>query len=174
VLFYFYKIKWGGGKPVNGIASELPMQRMGTFITFFDNEWMSMVIRLKVPIEMHYTVIPMETSKVNSSPASLTLALDCYSDHGTSSKLILNLPTVTELLNFTCQFLTSIYYNSHRRRNETEIVGCKQIRILYRPCKIWNQTFRDNCRQHIPPVYPCTMLFKINRRLIALLLFSRT
>jgi len=29
---------------------------------------MSMVIRLKVPIEMHYTVIPMGTSKVNSSP----------------------------------------------------------------------------------------------------------
>ena len=28
---------------------------------------MSMVIRLKVPIEMHYTVIPMGTSKVNSS-----------------------------------------------------------------------------------------------------------
>ena len=28
---------------------------------------MSVVIRLKVPIEMHYTVIPMETSKVNSS-----------------------------------------------------------------------------------------------------------
>jgi len=26
------------------------------------------VIRLKVPIEMHYTVIPMGTSKVNSSP----------------------------------------------------------------------------------------------------------
>ena len=46
-----------GGRPVNGIAPELPMQRMGTFITFFDR--MSMVIRLKVPIEMHYTVIPM-------------------------------------------------------------------------------------------------------------------
>jgi len=28
---------------------------------------MSLVIRLKVPIEMHYTVIPMGTSKVNSS-----------------------------------------------------------------------------------------------------------
>jgi len=27
---------------------------------------MSVVIRLKVPIEMHYTVIPMGTSKVNS------------------------------------------------------------------------------------------------------------
>jgi len=26
-----------GGRPVNGIASELPMQRRGTFITFFDN-----------------------------------------------------------------------------------------------------------------------------------------
>jgi len=24
-----------GGRPENGIASELPMQRMGTFITFF-------------------------------------------------------------------------------------------------------------------------------------------
>jgi len=28
---------------------------------------MSVVIRLKVPIEIHYTVIPMGTSKVNSS-----------------------------------------------------------------------------------------------------------
>ena len=28
---------------------------------------MSVVIRLKVPIEMQYTVIPMGTSKVNSS-----------------------------------------------------------------------------------------------------------
>jgi len=28
---------------------------------------MSVVIRLKVPIEMHYAVIPMGTSKVNSS-----------------------------------------------------------------------------------------------------------
>ena len=28
---------------------------------------MSVVIRLKVPIEMHYTVITMGTSKVNSS-----------------------------------------------------------------------------------------------------------
>ena len=28
---------------------------------------MSVVIRLKVPIEMHYTVIAMGTSKVNSS-----------------------------------------------------------------------------------------------------------
>ena len=28
-----------------------------------------MVIRLQVPIEMHYTVIPMGTSKVNSSLA---------------------------------------------------------------------------------------------------------
>jgi len=27
---------------------------------------MSVVIRLKVPIEMHYTVIPVGTSKVNS------------------------------------------------------------------------------------------------------------
>ena len=26
-----------GGRPVNGIAAELSMQRMGTFITFFDN-----------------------------------------------------------------------------------------------------------------------------------------
>ena len=56
-----------GGRPVNGIASELPMQRIGTFIVFFWQwKWMSVVIRLKVPIEMHYTVIPMGTSKVNS------------------------------------------------------------------------------------------------------------
>jgi len=64
VFFYFYKIKWGGAiplpiphrlekflfkkgndnvcelkgrRPVNGIASELPMHRIGTFIVFFDN-----------------------------------------------------------------------------------------------------------------------------------------
>jgi len=56
------------GRPVNGIASELPRQRRGTFIVFFWQwQWMSMVIRLKVPIEMHYAVIPMGTSKVNSS-----------------------------------------------------------------------------------------------------------
>ena len=30
-------------------------------------ERMSVVIRLKVPIEMYYTVIPVGTSKVNSS-----------------------------------------------------------------------------------------------------------
>ena len=32
---------------------------------------MSVVIKLKVPIEMHYAVIPMGTSKVNSSPRPL-------------------------------------------------------------------------------------------------------
>jgi len=35
---------------------------------------MSVVIRLKVPIEMHYTVIPMGTSKVNSSRVSEVLS----------------------------------------------------------------------------------------------------
>ena len=34
---------------------------------------MSVVIRLKVPIEMHCTVIPMGTSKVNSSPKLLNI-----------------------------------------------------------------------------------------------------
>ena len=33
---------------------------------------MSVVIRLKVPTEMHYTVIPMGTSKVNSSQIVLS------------------------------------------------------------------------------------------------------
>jgi len=33
------------------------------------------VIRLKVPIEMHYTVIPMGTSKVNSSLVRETVCL---------------------------------------------------------------------------------------------------
>jgi len=57
-----------GRRPVNGIASELPMQTIGTFLCFFWRwKWMSLVIRLKVPVEMHYTVIPMGTSKVNSS-----------------------------------------------------------------------------------------------------------
>jgi len=39
---------------------------------------MSMVIRLKVPIEMHYTVIPMGTSKVNSSPFTFAVAWWLY------------------------------------------------------------------------------------------------
>jgi len=39
---------------------------------------MSVVIRLKVPIEMHYTVIPMRTSKVNSS---LTIIQDKMTIH---------------------------------------------------------------------------------------------
>ena len=34
---------------------------------------MSVVVRLKVPTEMHYTVIPMGTSKVNSSLRSCVL-----------------------------------------------------------------------------------------------------
>jgi len=40
-----------------------------------------MVIRLKVPIEMHYTVIPMGTSKVNSSR-------HCYYSYFTITALI--------------------------------------------------------------------------------------
>jgi len=36
---------------------------------------MSVVIRLKVPIEMHYTVIPMETSKVFTDCLLLVPAL---------------------------------------------------------------------------------------------------
>jgi len=39
---------------------------------------MSLVIRLKVPIEMHYTVIPMGTSKVNSSPGVSVLVVFYY------------------------------------------------------------------------------------------------
>jgi len=39
---------------------------------------MSVVIRLKVPIEMHYTVIPMGTSKVNSSPVELVQFKEVY------------------------------------------------------------------------------------------------
>ena len=39
---------------------------------------MSVVIRLEVPIEMHYTVIPMGTSKVNSSQ-SLDIAGPAFS-----------------------------------------------------------------------------------------------
>jgi len=39
---------------------------------------MSVVIRLKVPIEMHYAVIPMGTSKVNSCLFDiLNLAITC-------------------------------------------------------------------------------------------------
>jgi len=40
---------------------------------------MSVVIRLKVPIEMHYTVIPMGTSKVNSSQQMFSILLLYYS-----------------------------------------------------------------------------------------------
>ena len=39
---------------------------------------MSVVIRLKVPIEMHYAVIPMGTSKVNS-PHILKLVMTTVS-----------------------------------------------------------------------------------------------
>jgi len=60
-----------GRRPVNGIASKLPMQRIETFIVFFWQwKWISVVIRLEVPTEMHYTVIPMGTSKVNSSQST--------------------------------------------------------------------------------------------------------
>ena len=46
-----------------------------------------MVIRLKVPIEMHYTVIPMGTSKVNSSQLNALYRVTptkwrSYRDHG--------------------------------------------------------------------------------------------
>jgi len=37
------------------------------YYVFWQWKWMSVVITLKVPTEMHYTVIPMGTSKVNSS-----------------------------------------------------------------------------------------------------------
>ena len=97
---------------------------------------LTLILTLTLTICIHTYTRPSMLDRLQKQCMSLTLALDCYSDHGTSSKLILNVPTVTELLNFTCQFLTSIYYNSHRRQNDTEIVGCKQIRILYRPCKI--------------------------------------
>ena len=101
MFFYFYKIKRGGASPfptptpekfylkkkvimcaswrVNGIASELPVQRIGTFIVlFWQWKWMSMFIRLKVPIEMHYTVISMGTSKVNSSQCFLLCLRDTW------------------------------------------------------------------------------------------------
>ena len=56
-------------------VQSLPMQRIGTFNVFFDNrnEW---EVRLEVPIEMHCTVIPIGTSKVNSS---LTLIRSAFS-----------------------------------------------------------------------------------------------
>ena len=41
---------------------------------------MSVVIRLKVPIEMHYTVIPMGTSKVNSSRVPVAV-WQCYTSN---------------------------------------------------------------------------------------------
>jgi len=48
---------------------------------------MSVVIRLKVPIEMHYTVIPMGTSKVNlSQKAQLYIYL--YSPDGSIQLII--------------------------------------------------------------------------------------
>ena len=59
-----------GGRPVNGIPSELPMQRRGTSIVFFlTMEMNERGYKIKVPIEMHYAVrpIPMGTSEVNSS-----------------------------------------------------------------------------------------------------------
>jgi len=49
---------------------------------------MSMVIRLKVPTEMHYAVIKMGTSEVNSSPIVLIqdlLAKPSFSHTGSHS-----------------------------------------------------------------------------------------
>jgi len=48
---------------------------------------MSVVIRLEVPIEMHYTVIPVGTSKVNSSESYQTYERKC-------SKIIINTLTL--------------------------------------------------------------------------------
>jgi len=48
---------------------------------------MSVVIRLKVPIEMHCTVIPMGTSKVNSSPAAFQRRVNCGCAHVRGSGL---------------------------------------------------------------------------------------
>jgi len=60
------RVEWG--RPVNGTASELPMQRRGTFIVFFlTMEMNECGYKTKGPIEMHYAVTPMGTSKVNSS-----------------------------------------------------------------------------------------------------------
>ena len=39
---------------------------------------MSMVIRLKVPTEMHYAVIPMGTSKVNSSRITVKIGTHLF------------------------------------------------------------------------------------------------
>ena len=47
---------------------------------------MSVVIRLKVPIEMHYVVIPMGTSKVNSSPYRKLKNRDALNDNDTHNK----------------------------------------------------------------------------------------
>ena len=48
---------------------------------------MSLVIRLEVPIEMHYTVIPMGTSKVNSSRRLVILHLHTHR-HGTKEMCV--------------------------------------------------------------------------------------
>jgi len=39
----------GGGRPVNGIASELPMQRRGTFIVFLTMERNERGYKIKGP-----------------------------------------------------------------------------------------------------------------------------
>jgi len=50
---------------------------------------MSMVIRLKVAIEMHYTVIPMGTSKVNSSRIFTQFSRLCTPYTSSASLLLL-------------------------------------------------------------------------------------
>ena len=54
---------------------------------------MSVVIRLKVPIEMHYTVIPMGTSKVNSSRPTRFSAEFCNPMYRYSRTFQLGFPT---------------------------------------------------------------------------------
>ena len=75
---------------------------------------MSVVIRLKVPIEMHYTVIPMGTSKVNSSRSRVcfrSVQLDSRSaikSRTRATKLRDKITDVTSVLVDTSQWAWSV------------------------------------------------------------------
>ena len=57
---------WRGASSKRNCIGTSNAKNGDLYYVFWQWKWMSVVIRLKVPIEMHYTVIPMGTSEVNS------------------------------------------------------------------------------------------------------------
>jgi len=59
---------WRGASSKRNCIGTSNAKNRDLYCVFWQWKWMSVVIRLNVPIEMHYTVIPIRTSKVNSPP----------------------------------------------------------------------------------------------------------